>query len=199
MSSLVHLGRTAVARAELEARKEIKVLPGSLTPGKKPASRARTAADVMTRFPLTVHQSASMWTAWGRLHGARQRHLVVVDLHQRPVGVLDERLIALEWPSGPLGAHRTPVHTLLRGRPRPRVRSGDDLATVARIMVGAQADAVPVVDQAGRLFGLVTLWHYAELAARGDAGHQEAGAAPDALPRRLEETAVPGRDSRIDR
>jgi hypothetical protein len=60
------------------------------------------------------------------------------------------------------------------------VRSEDDLGTVARVMVGAQADAVPVVDKAGRLYGLVTLWHYAELAARSDAGRPGAGFEPDA-------------------
>ena len=121
----------------------------------------------MTRFPATVHQSASMWTAWDRLHRTRTRHLVVVDDHQRPVGVLDERGIALEWPPGPMGAHRTPVHTLLRGRARPSVRSDEDLATVGRTMLRAGADAVPVVDRDGRLFGLITLWHFAGLAADG--------------------------------
>jgi CBS domain-containing protein len=44
------------------------------------------------------------------------------------------------------------------------------LATAARTMLSARADAVPVVDMAGRLFGLVTLWHFAELAADGGRG-----------------------------
>jgi CBS domain-containing protein len=92
--------------------------------------------------------------------------------HRRPVGVLDERTIALEWPPGPLGARRTPGHTLLRDRLRPRVRGGDDLGRAARTMLGARADAVPVVDRDGWLFGLITLWHFAELAAEG--GREEA-------------------------
>ena len=132
-------------------------------------------ADVMTRHPVTVHHSASMWTAWDRLRARRTGHLVVVDDHRRPVGVLDERTLALEWPPGPLGAHRTPVHTLLRDRLRRRVRGGDDVGAVARTMAGARADAVPMVDREGRLSGLITLWHVAELAAGGGRGEPPGG------------------------
>ncbi len=71
MSSLVHLGRAAINRAELEAPKEMEALRGTLIPAEKLQRRARTAADVMTRFPATVHANASMWTAWDRLHEAR--------------------------------------------------------------------------------------------------------------------------------
>ena len=157
MSSLVHLGRAAITRAQLEAPKELEAVRGTPIPAERPERRARTAADVMTRSPATVHQSASMWTAWDRMHETRTQHLVVVDDRQRPVGVLDDRTIALEWPPGPLGAHRTPVYTLLRGRVRPRVRGADDVGAVARTMLGARTDAVPVVDREGRLFGLITL------------------------------------------
>ena len=170
MSSLVHLGRAAITRAELEAPEERAAVRATPASAEEPGHRARTAADVMTRSPVTVHPSASMWTAWDRLHGTRSQHLVVVDDRRRPVGVLDDRTIALEWPPGPMGAHRTPVHTLLRKRLRPRVRGGDDVAAVARTMLGARADAVPVIDRDGRLSGLITLWHFAELAAGGRGG-----------------------------
>jgi CBS domain-containing protein len=64
-----------------------------------------------------------------------------------------------------MAAHRTPVRTLLRGRAPPRVLGSADLGVVARTMVGAQVDALPVVDREGRLLGLITLRHLAELAA----------------------------------
>lgn len=32
-------------------------------------------------------------------------------------------------------------------------------------MLGADVDAIPVIDQHGRLYGLITLRHYAELTA----------------------------------
>jgi len=155
MTTLAHRNPTATIRADgAPAEREARA----------PGHRARTAADLMTRSPATVEQNASLWTAWDRLQGTRTRYLVVVDEHLRPVGVLDDRTIALEWPQGPMGAHRTPVHALVRGRTRPRVRGADDVATVARTMLGAGADAVPVVDHDGRLSGLVTLWHLAGLA-----------------------------------
>jgi CBS domain-containing protein len=94
--------------------------------------------------------------------------------------VLDERTLALEWPPGPLGAHRTPVYPLLRDRLRLRVGGGDDVGAVARTTVGARADAVPVVDRDGRQSGLITLWHFAELAAGG--GREEAPRAITARP-----------------
>ena len=177
MSSLVHRGRRALTRAELGGRgeRELEAVRGTAVPAEGPERRARTAADVMTRSPATVHPSASMWTAWDRLQGTRTQHLVVVDDRRRPVGVLDDRTIALEWPPGPMGAHRTPVHTLLRDRLRPRVRGGADVAAVARTMLGARADAVPVVDRDGRLSGLITLWHFAELAAGGGRGGSPRG------------------------
>jgi CBS-domain-containing membrane protein len=129
------------------------------------ARRLPTAAEVMSRDPRTVDAQASLFSAWGQLHGEHNQHLVVIDEHVRPIGVLDERDIALEWPPGPVRAHHLPVHQLLRLRPRPRVRAEDDVAMVAQAMLGAREDALPVVDDDGRLLGLVTVWHCLELLA----------------------------------
>jgi CBS domain-containing protein len=135
-------------------------------------SRLPTAAEMMSRFPATVDMHTSLFSAWGKLHGKQNQHLVVIDDDLRPLGVLDERDIALEWPPGPLGAHHLPVHKLLRFRSRPRARGGDDIATVARSMLGARTDAVPVVDEGGRLLGLITVWHWVELIAGIRAANQ---------------------------
>ncbi len=127
--------------------------------------RLPTAGEVMSRNPRTVDSQASLFSAWGQLHGEHNQHLVVIDDGVRPIGVLDERDIALEWPPGPLRAHHLPVHELLRLRPRPRVRAEDDVAMVAQAMLGAREDALPVVDEDGRLLALVTVWHCLELLA----------------------------------
>jgi CBS domain-containing protein len=127
--------------------------------------RLPTAGQVMSRNPRTVDSHVSLFSAWGQLHGEHNEHLVVIDDCVRPVGLLDERDIALAWPPGPLGAHHLPVHKLLRLRPRPRVRAEDDVATVAATMLGAREDALQVVDDDGRLLGLVTVWHCLELLA----------------------------------
>jgi CBS domain-containing protein len=124
-----------------------------------------TAASVMCRQPRTIDWQASLFSAWGQLHGEHSQHLVVIDEGVRPIGVLDERDVALEWPPGPLAAHHLPVHKLLRFRTRPRVRATDDLAQIASAMLGAREDALPVVDDDGRLLGLVTVWQCLELLA----------------------------------
>jgi CBS domain-containing protein len=119
----------------------------------------------MQRFPVVVDQHTSLFAAWGKLRRTGAQHLVVIDEGLRPTGVLDERDIALEWPPGPLAAQHLPVHQLLGGRTRPRVRGGEDIATVAATMRSAHVDAVPVVDREGRLLGLVTAQHCVELIA----------------------------------
>lgn len=125
----------------------------------------RTAGDVMDHRPPIADQDTSLWRAWGRLRGADCRHLVVVDSRLRPVGVLEERDLALRWPPGPFEAHRVPLRHVVRGPARPQARSGDDVATVARAMLAARTDAVPVVNDDGRLVGLVTARHCTELVA----------------------------------
>jgi CBS domain-containing protein len=141
-----------------------------------------TAGQVMSRGPKTIDSQASLFSAWGKLHGQHNRHLVVIDEGVRPIGVLDERDIALEWPPGPLGAHHLPVYKLVRFRTRPRVRAEDDVAKVAATMLGAREDALPVVDEEGRLLGLVTVWDCLELLAGARAcdrqGHLTLESAP---------------------
>jgi len=127
--------------------------------------RLPTAAQVMSRHPAIVEAHTSLFSAWGRLHGEQNRYLVVIDEGVRPIGVLDERDIALEWPPGPLGAHHLPVHKLLRFRSRPRVRAEDDIVQVAQTMLTSREDALPVTDEDGRLVGLITVWHCVELIA----------------------------------
>lgn len=130
-----------------------------------PCRKRFTAGMVMTRPVVTVRDEATLWTAWGLLHGADYRHLVVVDAHRRPVGVLDEQTITREWPHGPIAPHRQRVHDLTLGQPLPHVGRDDAMSTVARVMLRADADAAAVVDEAGGLLGLVTTRHLSELVA----------------------------------
>jgi len=133
--------------------------------------RLPTVAEVMTRHPGTVNAHASLFSAWGQLRGQHGGHLVVIDEAVRPIGVLDERDIALEWPPGPMGAHHLPVHEVVRFRARQGVRGSDDMAAAARTMLGTRADALPVVDEDGRLAGLITARHCVELIASMRCSH----------------------------
>jgi CBS domain-containing protein len=126
-----------------------------------------TVGAVMNRQPPTADQETSLWGAWGRLRGVDCRHLVVVDSGLRPLGVLEERDLALRWPPGPSGAHHMRLRGLVRGQNQPHVRDDDDVATAARAMLAAGTDAVPVVDGDGRLVGLVTARQCVELVASG--------------------------------
>ena len=119
----------------------------------------------MNRRPPIADQDTSSWRTSGRLRGADCRHLVVVDSRLRPVDVLEERDLALRWPPGPVEAHRVPLRHVVRGQARPQAHADDDVATVARAMLAARTDAVPVVDDDGGLVGLVTARHCIELVA----------------------------------
>lgn len=127
--------------------------------------RCPSVAQVMSRRPATVDADTSLFSAWGRLHGQHGEHLVVIDETARPLGVIDERDIALAWPPGPVAAHHMPVRELLRFRDHPLVRGSESLATAAQALIGARADALPVVDEDGRLTGLLTARHCVELIA----------------------------------
>jgi CBS domain-containing protein len=144
--------------------------PAARRPTAKAAARApvygvRTAAQVMNRCPPVVDQNTSVWGAWGRLHGPDNRHLVVVDRRLHPLGVLEARDLALRWPPGPFDAHRLPIRQLLDSSVRPQARREDAVATVARVMLTARVDAVPIVDDDGRLVGLITARDCVELVA----------------------------------
>jgi CBS domain-containing protein len=113
------------------------------------------AREVMTAPVVTVAARESLWAAWNMLHGFGLRHVVVVS-GNRCIGVLDDRLIALQWPLGALKGHPVTAGELVR--PRSRSVQGDTpVAVVAQIMLDDCIDAVPVVDARGEIHGLVTV------------------------------------------
>jgi CBS domain-containing protein len=140
-------------------------VPGDGRSVRGAAHRLLTAGQVMNRRPPVADQDTSLWGAWELLRGPDNRHLVVVDRQVRPVGVLEERDLAVRWPPGPRDAHLVPLRRLLGGAVDPGVSAGEDLAVVARAMLTARTDAVPVVDDDGRLIGLVTARHCVDLVA----------------------------------
>jgi CBS-domain-containing membrane protein len=103
-------------------------------PGRS-GSGERTAGAIMSRHVVTVLKTSTLWTAWGLLHGADYRHLVVVDENRRPVGVLDTEIVALHWPSGPLAPHRRLARELTAGNVVRTVRPSGPIAAVAKAML----------------------------------------------------------------
>jgi CBS domain-containing protein len=122
------------------------VLAGSVRPA--------VARDVMSAPAVSVEASASIWTAWSLMMQTGLRHLVVA-VGDGCVGVVDDRAIFAEWPMGPLAMRRSRVRELLTPC-TTCVLPSTDLRTVARTMAAGNFDAVPVVDDGGRLVGIVT-------------------------------------------
>lgn len=127
-------------------------------------SATAQAGDVMTTPVAIIDATASMWEAARRLFGKGETHLVVVD-GTRPVGILNETVLALQWPCGPLRAYRQEVRDVTVGRVHsvlPQVA----ISKVAKIMLDDAVDAVPVVTQRGVVVGLVTRRDLIEFIAR---------------------------------
>jgi CBS domain-containing protein len=117
---------------------------------------ATTAADVMRTPVVTLSSSDTLASAWELLLQGPVRHLVITEGGgRRVVGVLDDRLLALEWPVGPLGPHRRRLRDILPASVHC-VLPTTPLAVVARTMARERLDATPVVLDDGRLVGIVT-------------------------------------------
>lgn len=121
------------------------------------------AGEVMSLPVEFIDASASMWEAARRLFGDSDAHLVVMD-GSRPVGVVNEAVIALQWPCGPLNAYRREIQDLTSRRVHT-VLPDADVRKVAEIMLSDGVEAVPVVTPRGVVVGLVTARNLLELLA----------------------------------
>lgn len=136
-------------------------LPSPSTHGEM-ASRRRGAewaravvGQAMTRPVLTIDVAESLWDAWQLLSVSGLRHLVVVD-DGRCLGVISDRMILTDIPVSEERLRNRGVGDLLSRAPVRSVSDIAPLADVARIMARYSAEAVPVVDEYGRLIGIVT-------------------------------------------
>lgn len=121
------------------------------------------AGEVMSSPVESIDASASMWEAARRLFGDGDAHLVVMD-GSRPVGVVNEAVVALQWPGGPIDAFRREIQDLTPRGVRT-VLPGAHVGTVAEIMLKDGVEAVPVVTPRGVVVGLVTARNLLELLA----------------------------------
>ncbi len=112
--------------------------------------------DVMSRQVLTVEVSESLWDAWQLLFVSGMRHLVVLDEDGACLGILTDRGILAEIPATADHLQRRPVRDVLGRVPLISVSPQDDPQVAGRLMVAHAVEAVPVVDDQGRVIGLVT-------------------------------------------
>ncbi|TDC86768.1 CBS domain-containing protein [Actinomadura sp. 7K507] len=121
-----------------------------------PLLEQRTAADVMTRDLLTIAASESVLMAWELMCKAEVHHLPVTDDEGGFLGVVDAQTLASTWNAATPRDARRPVTALLTHRPPTAVRPSAAIPDVARAMLEAGADYVPVTTEYGALIGLIT-------------------------------------------
>lgn len=112
--------------------------------------------EMMSRQVLTIEVSETLWDAWQLLFVSGMRHLVVLDQDGACLGVLTDRSILAEIPATPEHLNQRQVRDILARVPLISVRPDDDPQVAGRMMVAHAIEAVPVVDESGRVIGIVT-------------------------------------------
>ena len=122
-------------------------------------------ADVMTKDVTTVYEESNLQQVFALLTPYRFRHLPVID-GQRLVGILSQRdLLQVQGervsknPALRAQAERTLEETFVRDIMNSNVvttRPDASLAEAAQRMIEHRVGALPVVDEAGLLLGIVT-------------------------------------------
>jgi CBS domain-containing protein len=112
------------------------------------------AVDVMSSPVATAPESSSLWHAGDLMIGLGIHHVVVVKA-DHCIGVLTDRDVLEAWHRGPAAIRSTPVGRLVAAS-TACVLPEAPLSQVASVMNVNHVDAVPVVDETGKLLGLVT-------------------------------------------
>ena len=124
-----------------------------------------TAGEVMTRAPVTIRLSARVREAIEVLDSLEVRHLPVVNEDGELIGMLSDRTLDAIWVStaGERARHLpgravldAPLSSLMSGHRFAAVEARTDAARVIGVMLDSHVGAVPVVDPAGALLGLVS-------------------------------------------
>ena len=127
-----------------------------MTSAAMPQPTSDVVADIMSRPVLTVEEGETLWDAWQLLFVSGLRHLVVLDANGASLGVLSDRSILAEVPATSEHLSERRVRDVLAMVPLVSVEPGDSPLTAARVMATNSVEAVPVIDAAGRIAGIVT-------------------------------------------
>ena len=112
--------------------------------------------DVMSKPVLTIEVTESLWDAWQLLFVSGLRHLVVLDQDGSCMGVLSDRNILADAPLTPEHLQGRRVQESMSRAPLLQVGPSDVPQTAAALMFANSVEAVPVIDDLGRLVGIVT-------------------------------------------
>ena len=118
------------------------------------ALRPDRLADISLGPLLTIEADQSLWDAWQLLSLSGRRHLVVVDGEGRCLGVIADRAILSEVPlTEDRLTGRTVAQVMATPAPLTLANSPRD---AAQAMIDSVVEAIPLVDDTGRLQGMVT-------------------------------------------
>ena len=153
--------------ARIQSRSEALAVASHLT-------RGPTVADLMARDITTVGVEDSLERAHDLMKLGRLSHLPVVDGNARLIGVLTERHLLFDAPqTTPGNSPRELSDALVRAAMGSAVdehvttASPDEPAADARQrMAELRLESLPVVDEGGRLLGMVTEDHIARWSTR---------------------------------
>lgn len=112
--------------------------------------------DIMSNPVLTVEVDETLWDAWQLLFVSGLRHLVVIDKSGTCVGVLSDRNILAEVPATAEHLSQRRVSDVLARVPVVSVAPDASPREAAHVMNQSMSEAVPVVEDDGRLVGVVT-------------------------------------------
>jgi CBS-domain-containing membrane protein len=112
--------------------------------------------DVMSKPVLTVEMNESLWDAWQLLFVSGLRHLVVIDQDSHCVGVLSDRNILADVPATMDHLGNRHVREILARVPTATIGPNARPDDAARVMREHSIEAVPVVDENGRVLGIIT-------------------------------------------
>jgi acetoin utilization protein AcuB len=115
-----------------------------------------TVATLMSQPVLTIEVGESLWDAWQLLFVSGLRHLVVLDQDGSSLGILSDRSILAEVPATAEHLSVRQVGDVLAMVPFVSVQPSDHPLVAAKAMASHAVEAVPVLDEAGRLLGIVT-------------------------------------------
>lgn len=108
----------------------------------------------MTADPVAVTETDSVAAAWELLARGNFHHLPVVR-GDRCVGLLDDRALLRAWQPGALSRSQRRVGELLSPS-YATVAATTTVGAIAGLLCERSIDATPVVDETGRLVGVVT-------------------------------------------
>jgi IMP dehydrogenase len=124
---------------------------GDISPQVREVEKVKRTQHVIIRDPYAVSPSTSLAEAAALMKQRRAGTLVVIDEQKRLKGLLTERDIRfVPTDSGTVATRMTPVDRLVVGEGELTLRAAE------RLMVERKVKKLPLVDENGRLIGLIT-------------------------------------------